>query len=45
MNTLTIAWISLPFLIGFIIYLLPRLDKYLALCHHYYLSRLFSPSI
>ncbi len=31
MNTLTIAWISLPFLIGFIIYLLPRLDKYLAL--------------
>ncbi|MDB9417885.1 cation:proton antiporter [Microcystis aeruginosa] len=31
MNTLTIAWISLPFLIGFIIYLLPGLDKYLAL--------------
>ena len=31
MNTLTIAWISLPFFIGFIIYLLPRLDKYLAL--------------
>ncbi|MFM6896877.1 MAG: cation:proton antiporter, partial [Microcystis panniformis] len=31
MNTLTIAWIILPFLIGFIIYLLPRLDKYLAL--------------
>ena len=31
MNTLTIAWISFPFLIGFIIYLLPRLDKYLAL--------------
>lgn len=31
MNTLTIAWISLPFLIGFIIYLWPRLDKYLAL--------------
>jgi multicomponent Na+:H+ antiporter subunit D len=31
MNTLTIAWIAFPFFIGFIIYLLPKLDKYLAL--------------
>ncbi|MEZ2321036.1 MAG: cation:proton antiporter [Microcoleus sp.] len=31
MNTLTIAWIGFPFFIGFIIYLMPKLDKYLAL--------------
>jgi multicomponent Na+:H+ antiporter subunit D len=31
MNTLTIAWIAFPFFIGFIIYLLPRWDKYFAL--------------
>lgn len=31
MNTLTIAWIGFPFFIGFIIYLIPKLDKYLAL--------------
>lgn len=31
MNTLTIAWIALPFFIGFSIYLLPKLDRYLAL--------------
>jgi len=31
MNTLTIAWIALPFLIGFIIYLIPQLDRILAL--------------
>ncbi|NET36935.1 MAG: cation:proton antiporter [Cyanothece sp. SIO1E1] len=27
----TIAWIALPFLVGFSIYLLPKLDRYLAL--------------
>jgi multicomponent Na+:H+ antiporter subunit D len=32
MRTITIIWIALPFLVGFIIYLLPKLDKYLALC-------------
>lgn len=31
MNTLTIAWIWFPFVVGFIIYLLPKLDRYLAL--------------
>lgn len=31
MNTLTIAWIALPFFFGFLIYLLPKLDRYLAL--------------
>lgn len=31
MNTITIAWIALPFLVGFSIYLLPKLDRYLAL--------------
>ena len=31
MNTLTIAWISLPFLSGFIGYLLSRWAKYLSL--------------
>ncbi|MDJ0620200.1 MAG: cation:proton antiporter [Calothrix sp. MO_192.B10] len=31
MNTMTIAWIALPFLVGFSIYLLPKLDRYLAL--------------
>ncbi|MBD2495425.1 cation:proton antiporter [Nostoc sp. FACHB-280] len=31
MNTITIAWIGLPFFIGFVIYLLPKLDRYLAL--------------
>ena len=31
MNTLTIAWIAFPFFIGFIIYLIPKLDKYLAI--------------
>lgn len=31
MNTITIAWIALPFFLGFVIYLLPRLDKSLAL--------------
>jgi len=31
MNTLTIAWITFPFFIGFIIYLMPKLDKYIAL--------------
>ncbi len=31
MTNLTIVWIALPFLIGFIIYLLPKLDRLLAL--------------
>ena len=31
MNTLTLIWMAFPFLVGFIIYLLPRLDRYLAL--------------
>ena len=31
MNTLTLAWIALPFFVGFAIYLLPKLDWYLAL--------------
>ena len=32
MNTLTLAWIALPFFAGFTIYLFPKLDKYLAIC-------------
>ncbi|MCL6750770.1 cation:proton antiporter [Nostoc sp. CCCryo 231-06] len=32
MNSITIAWIALPFFLGFVIYLLPKVDKYLALC-------------
>jgi multicomponent Na+:H+ antiporter subunit D len=31
MNILTIAWITLPFFVGFVIYLLPKLDRQLAL--------------
>ncbi len=31
MNTITIAWIALPFFLGFTIYLLPKLNRYLAL--------------
>ncbi|WP_008318020.1 cation:proton antiporter [Leptolyngbya sp. PCC 6406] len=31
MNTLTIAWIALPLFVGFVIYLVPRLDRHLAL--------------
>ncbi|MEG4230169.1 cation:proton antiporter [Microcoleus sp. N9_B2] len=31
MNTLTIAWIAFPFFVGFTIYLIPKLDKYLAI--------------
>jgi multicomponent Na+:H+ antiporter subunit D len=31
MTTLTIAWIALPFFLGFIIYLVPKLDRYIAL--------------
>ncbi|MBD2152038.1 cation:proton antiporter [Pseudanabaena sp. FACHB-1277] len=31
MITLTLIWIALPFLVGFIIYLLPKGDRYLAL--------------
>lgn len=32
MSTITIAWIALPFFLGFVIYLIPKLDKYIALC-------------
>jgi multicomponent Na+:H+ antiporter subunit D len=32
MTTLTLSWIVFPFLVGFSIYLLPRLDRLLALC-------------
>lgn len=32
MNTITITWIALPFFLGFVIYLLPQLDRYLSLC-------------
>ncbi len=32
MSTITIAWIALPLFLGFVIYLLPKFDKYLALC-------------
>lgn len=31
MTTTTITWIALPFVVGFVIYLLPKLDRYLAL--------------
>ncbi|MBE9007761.1 cation:proton antiporter [Fortiea sp. LEGE XX443] len=31
MNTITLSWIALPFFVGFVIYLLPQLDRYLAL--------------
>jgi len=31
MTNLTIAWIAMPFLLGFISYLLPKLDRYLSL--------------
>jgi multicomponent Na+:H+ antiporter subunit D len=31
MSNITIAWIALPLFLGFVIYLLPKLDKYLAL--------------
>jgi multicomponent Na+:H+ antiporter subunit D len=31
MSNITIAWIALPLFLGFVIYLLPKFDKYLAL--------------
>ncbi|GAX38553.1 cation:proton antiporter [Nodularia sp. NIES-3585] len=31
MNNITIAWIALPLFLGFVIYLLPKFDRYLAL--------------
>lgn len=31
MNAITIAWVALPFFLGFVIFLLPKLDRYLAL--------------
>ncbi|MGJ3253097.1 MAG: cation:proton antiporter [Elainellaceae cyanobacterium] len=49
MNAITIAWIALPFFVGFSIYLLPRLDRTLALgvaiaSMAYALQRLFDPT-
>jgi multicomponent Na+:H+ antiporter subunit D len=32
MSTITIVWVALPFFLGFIIYLIPKLDKPLAMC-------------
>jgi multicomponent Na+:H+ antiporter subunit D len=32
MTSLTLIWIVFPFLVGFTIYLIPRLDRYLSLC-------------
>ena len=48
MSTVTIVWLALPFFIGFCSYLLPRLDRYLALAVSlatlaYGLQRLFDP--
>ncbi|MDJ0616797.1 MAG: cation:proton antiporter [Calothrix sp. MO_192.B10] len=48
MSTITIPWIALPFFVGFSIYLLPKLDRYLALLVVltslvYSLERLFYP--
>lgn len=31
MNTLTIFWLALPLFVGFVIYLFPRVDRYLAM--------------
>jgi multicomponent Na+:H+ antiporter subunit D len=31
MNNITIAWLAIPFFIGFVIYLLPKLDRILAI--------------
>ncbi|MDM9381855.1 cation:proton antiporter [Chlorogloeopsis sp. ULAP01] len=31
MSTITIGWIALPFFVGFVIYLFPKFDRYLAL--------------
>ncbi|WP_041555440.1 cation:proton antiporter [Nostoc sp. PCC 7524] len=31
MNTITIAWIALPFFLGFLIFLVPKLNRYLTL--------------
>ncbi len=31
MSSITIAWVAFPFFVGFVIFLLPKLDKYLAL--------------
>jgi multicomponent Na+:H+ antiporter subunit D len=49
MNMITIAWITLPFLLGFVIYLCPRLDRTLALgmslASAGYASLLFTQSI
>ncbi len=49
MTAMTLAWIALPFLIGFSIYLIPKLDRYLALAVAisstvYALLHLFDPT-
>ncbi len=49
MDKITIVWIALPFLVGFSIYLLPKLNRFLALLvalvsFGYGLQRLFDPS-
>lgn len=49
MSTIAIAWIALPFFVGFSIYLLPQLDRYLALfvalaSLGFGLQQLFTPS-
>jgi multicomponent Na+:H+ antiporter subunit D len=31
MNTITIAWVTFPFFLGFVIFLFPKFDRYLAL--------------
>lgn len=31
MNTITLSWIGLPFFVGFVIFILPKLDRYLSL--------------
>lgn len=31
-ETITITWVALPFFFGFVIYLIPKIDRYLALC-------------
>ncbi|MDY6806821.1 MAG: cation:proton antiporter [Cyanobacteriota bacterium] len=50
MNTITIAWIILPFLAGFTIFVLPKLDRYLTIfvaiaTFGYGLNLFFSPSL
>ncbi|PZD71243.1 Na(+)/H(+) antiporter subunit D [Acaryochloris thomasi RCC1774] len=49
MSSVTLVWIALPFFIGFSIYLLPKLDRWLAIAipifsTAYGLQRIFAPS-